>query len=544
MASHLRKLDFHSNEDNHEYSSMIPSSGKYTYNKNSTDGAQASWGLVAWLLFFGLFLLWGYSRNQNFPFWYTWDEGGKAAQVVSGNRDLHHPLLLINTTEAFYRLLSSPPGLQNAAIIGRLSSAGFLAGAAVCCSFLAWRLAGPAAGIFVGILVSSNPQALWAAHHFKEDTALWFGWALTLLTLQSARRKPGIVRCVMVSVAVALCASGKHIGWLAAAISFPILWMLPAPDHRTRWKRVAFTLISLGAVWCLVNHQILTGLSTFRHEMAREIDFLFHDSVYSPYPGYNFIHGVGIVTGWGLALYLIQIIRRDRKLSWIEGVILCWAALYSLLLLSVARVVSRYYIPLWGMASILAGLAFARAWQDRTHPGWMRRLSAWTVPLALIFQFHIAWQWTLRLGREDHRMELARYLDQNQPKAFVAYDFLVDMPDPAIPEKDWHGWTPRTRLMPLPHWYGLKGYDPISDLRQKGVTHVAINLDYVARYEQNGPLAQMAKGQFADASIRLPFYNALRASGPPVWYRPQGVTVLAPELALYALPPPTTDTDK
>jgi hypothetical protein len=508
---------------------------------SSADGTRPSWGLVAWLLFFGLFLLWGYSRNQNFPFWYTWDEGGKAAQVVSGNRDLHHPLLLINTTEACYRLLASPPDLQNAAFIGRLISAGFSIGAALCCSLLAWRLAGPSAGIFAGILVSSNINALWAAHHFKEDTALWFGWALTLLAIQSAQKKHGAYSWVMVGVAAALCASGKHIGWMAAAISLPVAWMLPASDHRTRWKRVFVALIAMMAAWCMINYQILTGLTVFRHEMAREIDFLFHDSVYTPFPGYNFIHGMGVVTGWGFALYLIQLIRRERKTSWIEGVILCWAAFYSLLLLFIARVVSRYYLPLWGMASILAGLALAQAWQGRTRPGWIRRLTGWTAPVVVIFQVYIALQWTLRLGREDYRIELARYLDQNHPQAFVAYDFMADIPDSGIPERNWHGWTPHTRLMQLPHWYGLKGYDPLSDLRQKGVTHVAINLDYVARYQQNGPLAHMANGQFADAPIRLPFYNTLRASGSPVWYRPKGVTMLAPELALYALPPANSD---
>ena len=44
-------------------------------------------------------LLWAYTRHNNFPFYYHTDELGKVEQVVSGEHNYRHPLLMINATD-------------------------------------------------------------------------------------------------------------------------------------------------------------------------------------------------------------------------------------------------------------------------------------------------------------------------------------------------------------------------------------------------------------------------------------------------------------
>lgn len=489
-----------------------------------------------WLLLLGSVLLWGYTRNQNFPFWYNWDEEGKALQISTGERNLRHPVLILNVAEATLHAVPAE-GRQHATTIGRLTASFFVAGAVVLCSALAWSCAGPLAGMATGVFMGGHPSLITAAHHFKEDAALLFGWALSVLALDCARRRPGRFTSLLTGGAIAVCASGKHIGWLGAGIALPLLWSLPADTLRERALRVVYFLAALLSVWCVINHQMLSAATVIHRELSREMKFLLQDRIQSTPPGWTLLQGLGWPVALGLLLYAGQVIRRKQTPLWTERVFLVWLGLYFLLLISIERVVSRYYLPLWGGLSFFAALGWVRAWQMPPGSMSVRAIVRGVFLVASVAQLYKAREWTRHFGGPDHRMELARYLDQQLPGAYVAYDLTVNLPDPALPERTYRGWLPRTRLMALPRWDGGKEADPIRELRRQGITHVAVNLDYVARYEQYDLQPRLGWGQFADANIRLPFYQALRESNPPVWYRPVGnLKLLAPELALYKLP--------
>ena len=63
--------------------------------------------LLIWGGLLGVGLFWVYTRNADFPFWYHWDEGGKAAQVISGTRNMNHPQLLLNGAALLERMVAS-----------------------------------------------------------------------------------------------------------------------------------------------------------------------------------------------------------------------------------------------------------------------------------------------------------------------------------------------------------------------------------------------------------------------------------------------------
>ena len=55
-------------------------------------------------------LLWAYTRHNNFPFYYHTDEPGKVEQVISGEHNYRHPLLMINATDLVVRALRKVSG--------------------------------------------------------------------------------------------------------------------------------------------------------------------------------------------------------------------------------------------------------------------------------------------------------------------------------------------------------------------------------------------------------------------------------------------------
>lgn len=81
------------------------------------------------LVVFSLFLF-VYTRNSTFPFWYHWDEEGKAAQIITNTRNMNHPLLLLNTA-AFLEKGIQPgsENFQHVTHVGRITAAGFTAAA-------------------------------------------------------------------------------------------------------------------------------------------------------------------------------------------------------------------------------------------------------------------------------------------------------------------------------------------------------------------------------------------------------------------------------
>jgi len=67
--------------------------------------------------------------HNRFPYFYHPDEPGKVRQVISGDWNLHHPMLLLQTTKLFVETTGVPRTEQPVVEAGRMVSAIFCAGA-------------------------------------------------------------------------------------------------------------------------------------------------------------------------------------------------------------------------------------------------------------------------------------------------------------------------------------------------------------------------------------------------------------------------------
>src|SRR3569623_275250 len=100
-------------------------------------------------LFVGALLF--YSRHNDFPIYYHPDEELKGAQMVSGELNFHHPLLLLATGGLILRASGLPRTKENAVVCGRWASAIFTALSLVVLTLLAGRRAGWLGAIIAGV---------------------------------------------------------------------------------------------------------------------------------------------------------------------------------------------------------------------------------------------------------------------------------------------------------------------------------------------------------------------------------------------------------
>ena len=121
------------------------------------------------------------TRHNDFPFSYHPDEPGKVGQIIKGSRNFHHPLLLLSTTEYASRLGFIPRTPQPIVQTGRWVSAVFAAGSVVALALIVWLHYGALAGWGAGLVLALQADLFETAHYMKEDPALVFGLALSLL---------------------------------------------------------------------------------------------------------------------------------------------------------------------------------------------------------------------------------------------------------------------------------------------------------------------------------------------------------------------------
>src|SRR5438093_9976146 len=60
-----------------------------------------------------------YTRENNFPFFYHPDEPNKTRQVIQGDWNFHHPMLLLTTAKVVTDLFGVPKDDQHIVVAGR-----------------------------------------------------------------------------------------------------------------------------------------------------------------------------------------------------------------------------------------------------------------------------------------------------------------------------------------------------------------------------------------------------------------------------------------
>ena len=518
-------------------------------------------------LFFGLLFV--FTRDNRFPFYYHPDEVGKVEQLHESKLNFHHPLMMLNATglalgmplpgtldrQEYKRAVKKgkfDASSQEIISAGRTVNATFAAAALVMLSTLAWGILGWRGSLATALMVLVGTDLHIYARYFKEDPSLVFGLAMTFQALWHAQEKFTPKRVAWLGVCCALAASGKYIGIVALAFVLPVLWIWihrPMPPSSAPIPRRRYWLAFFGGLLLTllaINPQFLIEFATFREGLGSEMEKLESstDGLTRQIP-----HGVQWQTMWTSTPFLVLalaaacplIVAFWRK-RWDPALLAAWAFpwVYCGILSFSSKAGGRYFLPadlfLHFLAAVALG-ALALIAQRSTHP-LIRVPGPWAV---LVLGAGICGaQWgDFNLARkgftEDSRLELIHYIRDHLPAdAVIAQDKKVKLPNDLRPDENVYPVKLSQKVI-----VG-KGTGFVCDLGDldtmrgaQGITHIAVcNADYGRFFSTS----KLRDGQEIPLEVvrRREFYARLFSEGELLWSTPTGVNGnLAPGLRLY-----------
>lgn len=491
-----------------------------------------NWRLLIWALalFTVCYLL--NTRHNQFPWYYHPDEPGKVEQVVEGNWNLHHPLLLLGTTKVLAATAGAGTNEQAVVEIGRNLSAAFISAAIVALSLLAYAWRGWPAALLTGALLATHHQLYELSHYLKEDSALLFGISLTLLATWLYSQRPSATRAAFLGLACALATSGKYIGAMTLALALPILIVRKAERPGAAWAAfVASLLLGLAAV----NFPLFGEMQTFRDSFSREMKLVAEGQAGStqnvPHSEYwtIFRDNTTPLIWAALLVFLVARWRERRQLSVTEWLIIALPFAYTIALSFSPKTNDRYFLPATAIFTLLAGLAIAdipRKWAipfaalliAAQFPSWSKSRPGW-------LEYERAFQ-------HDDSAEMIEFLRKEVPAdAVILKDNRIALPDP---QRKKHA----ARLGVIPQKVIAERYaadfGKFEELSSKGITHVLISEQDYGRYFRKGLKPQKgSEGKFAEGRK---FYERLKAEGELLWERKRGTVIyLHPGIEVYRL---------
>ena len=166
--------------------------------------------LLAGLVWFG--------GNLDFNVHAHRDEPNKVRQILEGQHNFHHPLLMLDSV----RLITGLDGKRDydsVMLAGRRTASVYAALAVAMLVMVTGRLYGLCGFcVAAGAFLLTSPQFFELAHYFKEDPSLVFGLSLSLLAFLLYGERPTAVRAAMAGAAVAVACSAKYAGFITVAL--------------------------------------------------------------------------------------------------------------------------------------------------------------------------------------------------------------------------------------------------------------------------------------------------------------------------------------
>ncbi len=501
--------------------------------------------LIAWVLVLFAATLALHTRGNTFPYFYHPDEPGKVEQVMTGEWNFHHPMLLLNATRLAVAIGGVPAREQAVVEAGRWVSAGFMAVAVVALSLLAYAWRGWMPALATGGALLLHHHLFELSHYLKEDSALLAGFALSFLMLLACWWQPTNLRVALLGMACGLAVSGKYLGVLSVALAVPTLWRTP----ERRSLRLGVFAAALVGTFAAVNYPLFLHLATFRESFGREVDLVVQGqrgmtrSV--PHLQYwNVFIDNTTPAIWGLlAVFLHARWRERRSLSLPEWMIIIFPFAYALALSFSPKTNDRYFLPATAIFTLQAALGTA----DLAHAfAWRHTRRRWltgAVVVLLAFQLvsppepvhwkHFAEYW--RAFQSDDNADAIEWVRTKLPAdAVIAKDNRVALPDPT---KKKHA----ERFGVIPQKVRAERFaadvGAFDELRSKGVTHVAVSESDYGRFFLKGLRPQA--GERADFERRKAFYEALLGDGKLLFERDRGTVIyLHPGVRIYRLTEP------
>ena len=492
--------------------------------------ARADWRAPLIALAAALLMLLQATWNNGFPAAFHPDESSKVGQILRGEYDFHHPLLMLRATQLLVDWDGAGDDPEHIVRTGRQVSALAAAGAVLCLVLVAALLAGNVAALAAGLLLVSNHALFELAHYFKEDTMLLFGIAAFLLALLLYQRAPTVGRAVLLGSVLGLAVSAKYTALILVPAAVLVIPLLAA--GATRIRQLAGCFLAAASVALLVNWPALSQLATFRDSFVRELQLAAggHQGI-----GRSVPHGYYIWLAWTstnavvwtlIALYLGGLWLRRRAVGLAEWMIAAFPFGFALLLSFFSQVSFRYYLPGTAVLLVLAALGAA----DLGRLRWAGRplfapVRSWQVTAAVVALAVAVQVPTLVAYHDgfvrDTRSRLADYLLEHVP--------------PGTPLAEDNGVKLQAFDLPYPLQRSrfVADLGSLDELRAHGVRYVAVTRRRYGRLF----LPNATANADADAARRRAFYQHLFAEGKLMFEAPQGpVKYLEPHLALYRLP--------
>ncbi len=496
--------------------------------------------LYALLLFAAAFFL--FTRENRFPFYYHSDEPGKTLQVVTGEWNFHHPMLLVTTTRQVVKalgLLEMENNGQRVTETGRNVSAAFTAGAAALLMATTWLLAGRFAGIAAGLLLLTNRQLFELAHYFKEDTALLFGVACWFFALALFWKRPSAGRLILLGIGAGLAASGKTLGLFALPLSLGLLAFHPTLPRR--WSRLALFSVSFLVVLVAINFPVVTQWSAFRQSFHKELNLAVggHGGMTRSIPHDVYLTAFRanvIFLLWPLILwYYVRCWRERRTLSGAEAVVALFPVLYLAILSFAPKTNDRYFLPATALFLCTAamGMSLLRDHLARRglSPKHFRLATIALIVVGVSAQFlHKGLPRYYRAFQVDDTADLAAWVNTHLPDAHIAIDDKVMLASEKYDRYAPYQPAIHATVAPKP----VEDFADIEELRQAGVTHVVLTQAVYGRYDLK---SLRPKSGFKDEYERKKELYADLLAAKPLWSRDRGTVVyLHPGLEVLAVP--------
>ena len=517
----------------------------------------ALWSLV---LFTAALLL--NTRANTFPYFYHPDESEKAEQLLTGQWNFHHPMLLLTTAKAVINIAHVPAHKQNVVEAGRWVSAAFASLAVVALSLLGYVWRGWVPCIATGIALLLHHQLFELSHYAKEDTALLLGVSFTLLAAYCYWQRPSIGWALALGAATACAISGKYLGATMLLITVPVLVRAPGSSRPrpsssssspsseapgTTTERATDAVLAAAALlvtMAVVNLPAILQLGAVGQSFDRELSLAVHGQSGTtrniPHSLYwNVFRDNTTPVIWILlAAFLYGRWRERRSLTLVECLIIGFPFAYALALSFSPKANDRYFLPATGVLTLFAAIGIHDAtrligkWRKER---WVESVATGVLAVALIFMQWLDWRRYDRAFAIDDNRELFEWVKNNlPPDAIIAKDSRVQLPSSENSRAgDYFG--------ALPQEIRGKKYaadlGTIRELRKSGVTHVAVSESDYGRFFLRG--LRPKKDAAADFERRRVFYRKLLREGKLLFGTERGtVLYLHPGLRLYTIPPP------
>jgi Dolichyl-phosphate-mannose-protein mannosyltransferase len=505
------------------------------------------WGIT--ILMLGVFFVgfFWFIHGNGYPSFYNPEEEIRASQVITGDWDLHRPLLSAFITKLLKIVLHTPKELQAIVQLGRTVSAFFAVGSIICLSLAIYFLGSTSAAALLSFLLLCQHQFYDLAHTMSENSALMFGSSLTLLAIVLVEEKATVPRALLLGVSVAIAVSAKYVG---ALLFIPaLLIVLRNGGGEFRLNRLIEFALGLVFALLVVNFYAVMELPATVLDVLQDLG----SAVASTPDGFkNLMQGTYWLILWrnttppiwvmlGVSLSVLWVRRRNLKMS--EFLLFAIPLVYFLLLLFSPTSDLRF-LPVVGFtyAFAVAGVA----WMAELISGGGEQVRGWLLPAlfavclaACFFEFLRGYPYYTAFNF-DERLEMLGWMDGNlQPGSKVVADPSVLLPKLLAETKQKYRFALLIDGFPKP----VDDQSLLGHVVGDGAGYVVVSpSDYKSLLSS---AVSVARANDQSLNSAKQFYSDLFKNGTLIWSRSPGpVPYLQPGLEVYRLPRPGGDAGK